>query len=278
VSVVITAPDYLTDLRKPANLRKGRNVQEGYARGVGLQFGKLAEAILADPVYQQAVALAQGRSLVSEHNRMNLFLILRRFLDEVPGDIIEFGSYKGGNALFLASVLKQLQSTRKVYSLDTFEGMPETDLTVDAHHRGDFKDVDLDELRDFAARNELDNLEFVKGLFQDTAEGVLKRSNGIALSHIDCDIYTGVIYSYEITTPYMTRGGYIALDDACYSSCLGATEAVEEYFIRRDGLHAEQIYPHFVFRAGLDPSWQSRWKMKIRQLLRGGPAGAARRP
>jgi hypothetical protein len=48
----------------------------------------------------------------------------------------------------------------------------------------------------------------------------------------------------------MMPGGYIAFDDACFSSCLGATEAVEEFLIRRDGLHAEQIYPHFVFRAG----------------------------
>jgi hypothetical protein len=242
-------PAYLADLRKPANIRKGRNVQDGYSRGVGLQFGKLAEAILRDPVYQEAVGLAHGRTIVAEHNRMNLFLILRAFLQDVPGDIIEFGSYKGGNAIFLASVLKQLHPGRRIYSLDTFEGMPETDLTVDAHRLGDFKDVDLEELRGYAAKKGLDNLEFVKGLFQDTAEGVLRRSNGIALSHIDCDIYTAVVYSYEVTNPYMAKGGYIALDDACFSSCIGATEAVEEYMIRRDGLHAEQIYPHFVFRA-----------------------------
>jgi len=247
-------PAYLAELRRPANIRKGRNVQDGYSRGVGLQFGSLADAIRKDPVYAEAVGLAHGRTIVAEHNRMNLFLILRAFLENVPGHVIEFGSYKGGNAIFMASVLKQLHPGRRLWSLDTFTGMPETDLTVDAHRLGDFQDVDLDEMRRFAAKKGLDNLEFVKGLFQDTSERVLADAGQIALAHIDCDIYSAVVYSYDIVKPRMAPGGYIALDDACFSSCLGATEAVEELMIRRDGLHSEQIYPHFVFRIGLPPS------------------------
>jgi len=49
----------------------------------------------------------------------------------------------------------------------------------------------------------------------------------------------------------MVPGGYIVLDDALFSSCLGATEVVEDLMIRRDGLNSEQIYPHYVFRAPL---------------------------
>ena len=44
-------------------------------------------------------------------------------------------------------------------------------------------------------------------------------------------------------------GGYYVFDDATVSSCIGATEVVEDLVIRRDGLNSEQIYPHFVFRA-----------------------------
>jgi hypothetical protein len=46
----------------------------------------------------------------------------------------------------------------------------------------------------------------------------------------------------------MVEGGYIVFDDALYSSCIGATEVVEETVIRRDGLNSEQVYPHMVFR------------------------------
>ena len=98
-------PAYLAELRRPSAARKGRNVQDGYARGVGLQFGTLADTIRKDPVYAEGVRLAYGRTIVAEFNRMNLYLILRAYLDNVPGDIVEFGSYKGGNAIFMASVL-----------------------------------------------------------------------------------------------------------------------------------------------------------------------------
>jgi hypothetical protein len=48
----------------------------------------------------------------------------------------------------------------------------------------------------------------------------------------------------------MTKGGYIAYDDADAPSCIGATEAVEELVMARS-LHSEQVWPHWVFRAGL---------------------------
>lgn len=48
----------------------------------------------------------------------------------------------------------------------------------------------------------------------------------------------------------MAGGGYVVCDDATMSTCLGATQVVEE-MIRDYGLRCEQIYPHFVFRAGL---------------------------
>ena len=40
-------------------------------------------------------------------------------------------------------------------------------------------------------------------------------------------------------------------DDGEVSSCLGATQAVEELIMERH-LHSEQIWPHFVFRARQD--------------------------
>ena len=139
----------------------------------------------------------------------------------------------------------------KVYSLDTFAGMPVTNSDIDAHQQGDFGEVDLDELREFAVANGLKNLEFVQGLFQDTAPSVLSRTKNIVLAHIDCDIYSSVAYSYEVVKARMASGGYLVFDDATVSSCLGATEVVESVLIHRDGLNSEQIFPQFVFRTGL---------------------------
>src|SRR5688572_29155207 len=97
--------------------RKGRNVYEGYQRGWGLQFHDLREKVLADPLYQEALGLAANRTIMAELNRMNIFLILRFYLQNIPrGNVVEFGSYRGGNAIFMAHVARKLHPGMKVFA------------------------------------------------------------------------------------------------------------------------------------------------------------------
>jgi predicted O-methyltransferase YrrM len=91
-------------------------------------------------------------------------------------------------------------------------------------------------------------LFFVQGLFSDTAEKLVSEVGDFSLVHIDCDIKSAVEESYEVVKNNMVQGGYVVFDDALYSSCLGATEVIENTLIRRDGLNSEQIFPHYVFR------------------------------
>ena len=230
-------------------IRQGRNVYEGYQRGWGLQFGGLRDAILKDPLYREAFSLASDRTIMSEENRMNIFLLLRFFIDKIPfGHIVEYGSYRGGNAIFMAHIAKKLYPEMKVFALDSFEGMPPTDKNVDAHNAGDFSDTDFDSLQKRIDDLGLDNLILVKGFFEDTNDGVMSKAGNICMAHIDCDIGPAVKYSYENSKPYMVDGGYMVFDDATVSSCIGATEVVEDLLIRRDNFNSEQIWPHFVFR------------------------------
>ena len=230
-------------------IRKGRNVNEGYQRGWGLQFGGLKEKILSDPLYQEAFAVARDRTIMSEENRMNIFILLRFFLEKIPfGHIVEYGSYRGGGAIFIAYIVKQLYPGMKVFALDTFEGMPETDKNVDAHNAGDFSDTDIVKLQARLDELKLDNIVLVKGIFENTNEDVMAQAGKISMAHIDCDIAQSIKYSYEGVKPFMVDGGYIIFDDATVSSCIGATEVVENFLIRRDQLNSEQIWPHFVFR------------------------------
>jgi predicted O-methyltransferase YrrM len=234
-------------------IRNGRNVGEGYLRGWGLQFGDLRSCVRRDPLYRAAYAAASDRTIMSEDNRLNIFLLLRFFLGGLPpGHIIEYGSYRGGSAIFMAHVAKKLHPGMKIYALDSYEGMPETDKQVDAHNAGDFADVDLDRLKARIKALQLDNLELVKGRFEDTHDQVMRSAGTIRLAHIDCDIASAVKFSYEGVKPHMVQGGYIVFDDATVSSCIGATEVVEDTIIRRDGMNSEQIWPHYVFRAFSD--------------------------
>ena len=244
----LTLPEFPA---RPNVYLAGRNAYEGYQRGWGLQYGTLKTQLRADPLYARARRLAGTRSVMTEENRMNLFLIIRFFLERLPNrDIVEFGSYRGGNAIFMAACLKALHPGAVVYALDTYQGMPATDARVDLHSPGDFADVDLAELCDFAAREGLDNIRFVAGRFEDTIEGVYREVGTFGLAHVDCDIHSAVAFAQESVLPRLCPGGYLVYDDALFSSCLGATQAVEE-LVMNHRMHAEQAWPHFVYRKPL---------------------------
>ncbi|MBM3596162.1 MAG: macrocin O-methyltransferase, partial [Alphaproteobacteria bacterium] len=184
-------------------IRKGRSIYDGYQRGWGLEFGDLKQKCLEDPDFQAAHAATRDRSLLMAERALNLFLIVKFFLPKLPaGHIVEYGSYRGGSALFMAALAKRLLPGARVYALDTFEGMPETDASIDAHRAGDFIDTNVEQIREIAREEKLDNLECVKGLFSDTAPDLLKKIRRVALAHIDCDIQSGVEFSYEVSRPY----------------------------------------------------------------------------
>ena len=233
-----------------APLRKGRCPAEGYWRSSGIAFQQFGRIALGDPLFFEAFSLAKGRSIVSLNNLLNIFLIMKFFLKNInQGDIIEFGSYRGGSAVFMAFIAKKLFPDIKIYALDTFEGMPKTDKSIDLHNEGDFADTSFQELQDYKKKLGLDNLILVKGLFEDTAPDVLKKVNGISLAHIDCDIYSAVCFSYAAIREVMVNSGYIIFDDPLAVNCLGAMEALEDLVYGQDRLYSEQVFPHFVFRS-----------------------------
>ena len=228
------------------SIQNGRDIEAGYARGRGIQFGGLRQLILADPDWIAAIRASRGRSIVGSDSLMNLFLIMK-YSDIKDGNIIEFGSFRGGSALFLACLAKRLRGDSKVFALDTYEGMPVTNPFLDRHRAGGFADVDLPGLEQARADEGLDNLVLLRGLFQDTVKMIASEDRRFFLSHVDCDIYESVVFSIEFSKRCAVRGSYIVLDDPLVSDCLGAMQATEECLVQR-GLFAEQAYPHLVFR------------------------------
>ncbi|EKS28314.1 Macrocin-O-methyltransferase (TylF) [Afipia felis] len=233
-----------------AGIRKGRVPCDGYKRGWGLQFGELAQAVESDRLFQKCMSTSTIGSIVDQRKRYNLHLLLTQFLPRLQHrNVIEFGSFKGGNAIFMALVMREICPDAKVFALDTYEGMPTTDKSIDAHNTNDFSEAHLPALKREIDRLKLTNLVPLKGLFQDTFP-TIDIGVKFGLAHIDADIYSSVKYAQDAVWPRMTAGGYVAYDDADVSSCIGATEAVEDLIIERQA-HAEQVWPHFVFRVGL---------------------------
>ncbi len=248
------------DLPQFSNLENifadGANVYEGYQRGWGLEFSKdsqhfanIVDQIRNDELYKFAFSAAEGLTIVSEERRMNMFIILLKYLRNVErGDLIEFGSYKGGNAIFLAVVSKVLGLESKVFACDSYEGMPLTDKELDLHNEGDFSDVNFEILSDYIKDLGLEDLILVKGFFSETLKSKQMENLSFSFAHIDCDIYSACVDSFNYLKNRMVSKGYLVFDDATVSSCIGATRFVEKEIIRNANLNSEQVWPHFVFR------------------------------
>ena len=214
----------IVDAHRAPKIRKGRNVAAGNVRGWGLQLGGLAGAVVSLPDFMVAFDDAGGRALSDLNKFVNIYLILRYGLDQIEGDILELGTYRGGTALFIASLLKQWGRKSVVYGLDTFEGMPAVDEGIDMFRKGDLvaSMEDLVSYRD--QRGLTEYLVPVKGLFDQTLP---KLDRKWALVHVDCDIYEPIRWSLPFMHPNLVPGSYVIFDYCLQGACLGALEAAE---------------------------------------------------
>jgi hypothetical protein len=233
---------------KPSSIVAGRNVTAGYVRGWGLQFNIIRSFVQQDPIYRESLKLVENIHLTHEISLMNIFLIMKYGLPERSGDMIEFGCYQGGSAIFMASVAKKLGITGTIYTLDTFTGLPKTDLVLDFLTTNHFKNTSFESFLKRISQLDLPNLVPIKGLFQETASDLLKRTQRILLSYLDCKTYESTRYALSTILPHLhPEGGYLLLHDPIHGDGLGPLQAMEE-MIEAHQLHAEQAYPHMVYR------------------------------
>lgn len=154
---------------------------------------------------------------------------------DIPGDVVECGAARGGSAALMALALRRLESRKRIWLFDTFEGLP-----APTAQDPDFALADLftgtcvgslDEVQTFFQRlNVADNAVFVKGLFQDTLRTASIAQ--IALLHIDGDWYESVKACLDALFDRVAPGGVIQFDD--YGYWKGARKAVDEFFNQRE--------------------------------------------
>lgn len=235
-------------LSNSSSLIKGRNVLAGYTRGWGLQFNILRSFIKQDSLFQESFALAKDHCLTHEVSLMNIFLIMKYGLPGGSGDIVEFGSYRGGSAIFMANVAKKLGLKTTIYALDTFQGIPTVHPSLDFLTTKNFQDTSLKSLSRLITQLNLSNLIPIQGPFEESVNDLLHHSQKILLSYIDCKNYASTRFAISKILPRLhEKGGYLLLHDPIHGDGLGPLQAMEE-MIDSYELYAEQAYPHMVYR------------------------------
>jgi hypothetical protein len=154
--------------------------------------------------------------------------------DDVPGDFIETGVWRGGASILMRAVLKAHGVTdRKVWLADSFKGLPPPSPEQYPQDAGDtlythaFLAVSLDQVRqNFAAYDLLDEqVCFLEGWFKDTLpHAPVKR---LAIARLDGDMYQSTMDGLTHLYPRVSPGGFVIIDDyGCIPAC---KEAVTDY-------------------------------------------------
>ncbi len=154
--------------------------------------------------------------------------------DDVPGDFIETGIWRGGACILMRGVLAAHGDTvRKVYCADSFNGLPPPkpgEFPKDASDRlHAFAELAIPQevvQRNFAAYDLLDEqVVFVPGLFQDTLPKLSVPR--FALIRLDGDMYESTIVALENLYPRLSPGGFAIIDD--YGGIAACRAAVHDY-------------------------------------------------
>lgn len=147
--------------------------------------------------------------------RMGKLIDLLIETKDVPGDIVECGSYKGGSGIYMALMLKKLGSKKHIHLFDSFEGLPDPDETHDrGYKKGQFKS-NYDKLVALIEQYEVSEyITLHKGWFSATVPIYLDNlNNDISLFHIDCDLYSSTMDCFPQLYPKMSKQGVVVLDD-----------------------------------------------------------------
>ena len=156
--------------------------------------------------------------------------------NQITGDFVECGVWKGGSVMAMALTLLELgRSDRRLFLFDTFSGMtpPGAD---DVDYLGQNAREILDTVRCIASQEEVEialsrtgyarsQINFVKGRVEETIP--LQAPDSVALLRLDTDWYESTRHELEHLFPRLARGGVIIIDD--YGHWRGARRAVDEY-------------------------------------------------
>jgi hypothetical protein len=154
--------------------------------------------------------------------------------DDVPGDLIETGVWRGGTSMFMRAVLKAHGITdRVVFVADSFEGLPAPDpeqYPADSKsmlHDLAYLAVPLETVQEHFGRYGLldDQVRFVKGWFRDTMPTLSQHTWSVIRA--DGDMFESTITVLENLYPNLSPGGYLIIDD--YHSLPHCQKAVTHY-------------------------------------------------
>ena len=199
----------------------------------------------------------QAHTMIGDMRLRNIQALANKIFEEnIPGDFMETGVWRGGACIFMNAILEANQIThRKVYVCDSFEGLPPPDPKYsaddgDIHHTlHDIHAVSVEQVRTNFERYNLlnDRVVFVKGFFRDTMPHLINYVEKISLLRLDGDMYESTIDVLNYMYPKVSIGGYVVVDDWLLPNCRAAIH---------DYTKANNFTPNFIVIDGSSVYWK----------------------
>jgi len=205
-----------------------------------------------DKIFSEIYDTCKPYTMTSKYRCYALYNAVRYAVkNNIAGDYVECGVWKGGSSMLIAKTLLSLGVTdKKLYLMDTFEGMsepteydeylPEKIDTKKTWQQASNRDghnewcySSLDEVKNNMEKTEYPskNIICIKGKVENTLTE--KNSiNDIAILRLDTDWYESTKVEMEKLYPLLQQNGVLILDD--YGAWAGAKKAVDEYFDAND--------------------------------------------
>jgi hypothetical protein len=226
-------PQLYLDLLKKVLTHRIRAERPGAAPEPAADDGDAADGEPAGAV--ESSDMFAAHTMVSPEGLDNVQHCVERALaDQVPGDLIETGVWRGGICVLMRGILKAHGVTdRRVWVADSFEGVPgprddshPLDRDMALHNLNSVLSIPVEEVRDtFAAYGLLDEqVRFLEGWFHETLPAA--PIDALAVLRLDGDLYESTRDALGTLYPKLSRGGFVIIDDYNMTPC---RTAVHEY-------------------------------------------------
>jgi len=163
---------------------------------------------------------ASAKTMIGYNRLSNIEYCIRIIKqDQIEGDLIETGVWRGGAVIFMKAVLNELDITDKtVWLADSFQGLPrpKTKFELDKAsnlHKERILAVSKKEVEaNFRLYDLLDDkVRFIEGWFDETLPKVSIEK--LSLLRLDGDLYESTIIALENLYPKLSIGGFVIIDD-----------------------------------------------------------------
>ena len=162
-------------------------------------------------------------------------LLKKVIVNEVPGDYIETGVWRGGSSMFARAILRTYNEAdkRKSFVCDSFRGLPPGEKELSKNDIGWDKSPYLEVSENIVAQGFrkyglLDSgVVFAKGFFNETMPPLSKHIEKLAIMRLDGDMYESTVDVLYPMYAKLSVGGYVIMDDW---SWFPSRTAVEDFF------------------------------------------------